>query len=298
MNWPAFLEERKRVFINQARRELYLIMEYWHLILLGGIPQLLHSVFTKTAYYLYAHYNIDEQPLLVDLGFKFFGELDMKYHWTSELITFGTLALLIAWCLVPFLVERKDFYAIFVLRRYLLVVAYALVIRCVSFLVTVLPSPGPQCRPGSPEFNPPQNFYDIVFNVDAINGCSDLIFSSHTAYTVTTALAYYKYGRHLPLKIFGFVLAFTVGCLIIALHRHYSVDVWLAWNIMPLVWFLFNAKLEDKIPDALIEFEKTIGKGAAPVQSDEEMPNMNEDSVNRENSDRRNSDIRLLEAEV
>jgi len=292
MGWSEFLQERKRVFSNQGKRELILLVEYWPLILLGAVPQLLHSVFTKLAYYLYSYYGVDKQPILVDLGFNLFGELGIQYHWMSELITFGTLAALITWCLVPFVVERKDFYAIFVLRRYLLVVAYALVIRCVSFLITVLPSPGAQCRHYSADYNPPTNFIDIMLHVDAVNGCADLIFSSHTAYTVTTALTYYKYGRHMPLKIFGFMLCIVLGCLIVALHKHYSVDVWLAWNIMPLVWFLFHVKLQDKVPDALVEFEKTISNPAAAEEQkvDEEMPNLApEDSseLNRENSDRR-----------
>jgi len=291
MAWEEFLAERKRVFINQGTRELILISRYWPMILIAVIPQYVHGIFTNIVFYLYNHYNVDEQELLFDLGFKFFGDVNREFAWLSEFITFGLLTLVIIWSLVPFLVERRNFYATFIIRRYLVVVSTALIIRIVSFTVTILPSPSPDCRSDSPGYNPPDNWIYIFFNMDAVNGCADLIFSSHTGYTIASVLSYSKYGKNQALKLIGYALIPIVGLMIIAFRHHYSVDVWLAWTIMPLSWLVWDPRLVDELPEALIAFEKTCDERNEPrlqelENRDNEILQDNSD-LNRENSDRR-----------
>jgi len=293
MPWEEFLAERKRVFVNQGTRELILISRYWPAILLAVIPQYVHGIFTNIVFYLYNYYQVSQQELLVDLGFELFGEVSREFAWVSEFITFGLLTCVIIWSLFPFLVERRNFYATFVIRRYLVVVSTALIIRIVSFTVTILPSPSPYCRADSPDYNPPDNWMYIFFNMDAVNGCADLIFSSHTGYTIASVLSYNKYGSIKQLKWVGFALIPIVGILIVAFRHHYSVDVWLAWTIMPLAWLVWDPRMVDELPEALIAFEKTCKqREERPVPVGEDLENreneiLDNSDINRENSGRR-----------
>jgi len=276
--WRKFIETRKRVVLNQLQREVLLVAELWPYLVIGGMIQYVHSIFHNLVYYLYDFYGVGDQPLLVDLIFEIGFLSEEKWGWTSELITFGILAGTVIWCLSPFIVEKRGFYATFVLRRYLVVMSIAFVIRIVSFLITILPSPGPQCRSDSPLYNPPTTAVDILFRIDALEGCADLVFSSHTAYTVTSSLLYWKYGSRLGMKILLSSAVIVVGILISLLRKHYSVDVWLAWTIIPLIWFNLETRMMDTIPEPLMEFEKSIDSELHRDSDDLEDPNIDENS--------------------
>jgi len=246
--------------------------------------QYIHSVLHNLVYYVHHMWNVSQDEVLEDLGFRLFGTLDESYDWTTELITFGLLTWIIVWMFVPFVVERKDFYLMFVLRRYLMVVSIGFIIRAGSFLLTILPSPGEHCAAGHADYNPPLDALEIFLRIDAFKGCGDLIFSSHTAYTTATALTYFRYGNSKIVKVILGILVIVVGCLIVALRKHYSVDVWLAWTIIPLIWVALDAKMPDTLPEKLIEFEQSLenSKPNAQIKDVEAQEDLSrENSVNK-----------------
>lgn len=68
-------------------------------------------------------------------------------------------------------------------------------------------------------------------------GCGDLIFSSHTTFTLVAVLAYNTYGQILVVKMLGWVGATVLSLLIIASRKHYTVDIVVAWYTIPLVFY-------------------------------------------------------------
>jgi hypothetical protein len=137
--------------------------------------------------------------------------------------------------------------------RVLTVCSFMVVSRCVSFLLTILPSPAPHCTKG--QFSPPRTLSDILFGFDTENGCSDLIFCSHILYGVMAANVvtlyvlkqrfpdFRRYTLEIRLKyaliFIMWSLVVAEGLCIVAQERHYSVDVWIALFVVPLGWVSF-----------------------------------------------------------
>jgi hypothetical protein len=129
----------------------------------------------------------------------------------------------------------------------------AVIIRIASFLMTILPAPAPQCS--KDKFTPPQSVYDILFDFDTGNGCSDLMFSSHMLYGLVAVCALTHYmivgnrshlnaPNWLRIARVGFialawVTALTEAITIVAQQRHYSIDVFTAMYVVPLVWIAY-----------------------------------------------------------
>lgn len=92
--------------------------------------------------------------------------------------------------------------------------AVALLLRCITMSVTLLPSP--ICTPGR--------------SCAAIGGCHDCIFSGHTAMTLLLA---YALARHFDgdWQVVVPLLAYSLAtsALVVMTRAHYTVDVVVAW---------------------------------------------------------------------
>jgi hypothetical protein len=149
------------------------------------------------------------------------------------------------------LVRCPDVRVVQILWRGLVTCSICIFLRCVSFLVTILPAPAPHCAIG--EFNPPTTAYEVIFNFNTDHGCSDLIFSSHMMYGITATLIVTQYvltakhlmasklERGLKYALVGLCWSVVVAeaFCIVAQRSHYSVDVWTALYTVPLVWIAF-----------------------------------------------------------
>lgn len=247
------------IFKDQVRREIILLKHLWPTLVVVIIAQYVHSIFTNLVYYLYDYYRVFEQDQLVDLGFNLLSpEIDKeKWGWTSETITF----LVIGWAIlfgstVFFLKRETPLYAVHILHRALSVITIAFVIRIVSFLVTLLPASSEFCFPSDPDYNPPTSVIEILFRLDLFTGCGDLVFSSHTTYTTVCSLLYVQYGTKPLIKVILGILVFGLGLLIVAFRKHYTLDVWLAWTIAPMVYELFRLHFPDYYPEELRQLEQ------------------------------------------
>jgi len=257
VNLKKWLKDRWFYTSLELQRELELLKYQWPLLIPLMFVQYIHSVFHNLVYYIYNKWGVENYPVLQDAGYKLFGLLGNEYRWISEAITYFIIGFIVVFGISHMFVDRKrSVYMVDIINRYLLVISIAFIARIGAFTLTILPSPDAQCRGSSPSYSPPSSAMNIIFSVDASYGCADLIFSAHTGYTTVGALTYNKYGSILALKIVLFLCVFIVGCLLVALQRHYSVDVWLAWYIVPMTWYLVEAYYQDPRPESLKALEK------------------------------------------
>lgn len=82
---------------------------------------------------------------------------------------------------------------------------------------------------------PPLKNYTDKYRLGGLNGTgTEYIFSGHASYSALGAIYLYKKGivGLFPLLIYNAISQFTI----IATRNHYTVDIVLAWIIVPLVW--------------------------------------------------------------
>lgn len=92
---------------------------------------------------------------------------------------------------------------------------------------------------------PPTELYDILFRVDASNGCGDLMFSSHTIYTMSFVCVVFKYFNFRWLKLIMATAQVAIVPFILAARKHYSVDVFTALYVTPLVFEILWTRCPD-----------------------------------------------------
>jgi hypothetical protein len=80
------------------------------------------------------------------------------------------------------------------------------------------------------------------------HGCGDLIFSSHTTFALVGVLTYTEYGGALIVKLVTWVAVFVLSVLIVASRKHYTVDVVVAWYVVPLVFYAMHRRWTTKRP--------------------------------------------------
>jgi hypothetical protein len=117
--------------------------------------------------------------------------------------------------------HRRPLYCIPILRRMLITLVAAQSLRIMSFLMTTLPGSSRQCAYHVPEnltmkqllhgpapsegnpqgWAPPANMGEIVWRLDVLNGCGDLMFSSHTIFTCLFICVVFQYFNWRSLKL-------------------------------------------------------------------------------------------------
>ncbi|RLN48646.1 hypothetical protein BBJ29_002544 [Phytophthora kernoviae] len=258
----------KENFMNYMKIEIQLLLKEWKIILPCVIMQYVHAIFHNLAYYIQGNYLSTEQRFtLYDLGYELMPELTGFAADLSDILVFVAIfgpAILLVLTIPAFRQDpKRPRYLVIVLKRCLLQLSICLVLRCISFLVTALPSPAAHCElkfndtcleanpddpvpcvVPNPEFNPP-TVSEWFTRLDSLNGCGDLMFSSHTIYTVSLILTVWKYW---PNK-FGITIMvcvqIAIAFLIVASRKHYTLDVFSALYIVPLFWVTLEAYHKD-----------------------------------------------------
>eukprot|EP01082_Thalassiosira_pseudonana_P004546 g4213.t1 g4213 contig15:576336-577846(+) len=225
---------------------------------------------TNVAYYQHAQLNAANRVPLKDLAFDMLPPLDGDLWIISEYILFAILAISIS-CILSTLVVRwnaphgRPIYAVQIVRRLGMTWIVCQTLRMISFLVTTLPGASRQCRYAVPDeltafemlngpapdggnpagWAPPTTLQDVLFRVDATNGCGDLMFSSHTIYTMSFVCVVFKYFNFKSLKVIMALLQISIVPFILAARKHYSVDVFTALYVTPLVFELLWTRCPD-----------------------------------------------------
>jgi hypothetical protein len=277
-----------------AEWEVFKLPVVWSWIIVGALMQWVHNIMHNYVYYLAGVYQVYGGPdnQLTDLGFEAFPDWSNLSFLPSNgcLYSLGLIAFIVA--IMPIFVGSQKFFihpnihTIQIIWRGLICVSICVVFRCVSFIVTILPAPAPQCSQA--RFDPPSTASEILFKFDTENGCSDLIFSSHMMYGITAAgivtvylvkgLNYAKdNGIDVPkwerwtkigLIVLCVCLVLMEAFSIVCQERHYSVDVWNALYACPLTWIAFYHFVPD---DPAPKAEAVVVEEGREMQNPETM---------------------------
>jgi len=128
-----------------------------------------------------------------------------------------------------------------IIKRVAILFSILFMLRNLSMIVTSLPDPSPLCRRVSTEqlnINPRSIF-------DALTGitCGDMIFSGHTITLLMPPMLHMHYFGGI-MSIFFWINAF-VGTIFILLSRlHYSIDIFIAYLVVPFVFWIYHLVAE------------------------------------------------------
>lgn len=148
-------------------------------ILITCIVQWLHSAAHNLVYYVAGEYKVygGETNTLTDLGFIGMAKILPDMTTVSDPMLFLMVALSVvvsgSVIVTNYFIQDSSIRMLQVLVRACWVCCLAVFLRVTSFLITILPSPAPQCAPAT--FNSPKTAYDIFFSFDIGGGCSDLV---------------------------------------------------------------------------------------------------------------------------
>jgi hypothetical protein len=227
-----------------------------------GLVQFLHNASHNYVKYLAAKYNVygGKEGALVDLGFKATDQITTDLSWfpNNTLFMSAGFAIVIGLSVsfTDLFIESRTLRSMQMLWRACIVCCISVFLRVCSFMMTLLPSPAPHCS--KEELDPPKTVAEIFLEFDTGNGCSDLIFSSHMLYglVATCCLSHYmivgnptwtnpgstpkwKVGVRIGIVVIAWLTSLTEGFTIVDQQRHYSIDVFTALYIVPLVWVAF-----------------------------------------------------------
>ena len=180
-----------------------------------------------------------------------------------------TGALAVSFGMSPFftrkIIRSPSIHPLQIVWRSIWVSTFTIILRCTSFLITILPAPAPHCS--QEDFSPPTTVASILTWFDTGAGCSDLIFSSHEMYGLTAVLAVHFYTvkdiretqpqfKERMLKslfvVFMWMLVIWEGIAIVRQQTHYSIDVFTSFYAVPFTWIVFYHFFpSDPVPPAL-----------------------------------------------
>ena len=198
-------------------------------------------------------------PPLKDLGFMAFDAGHLLPQWHEWLLTFFVLALAgLSFLLVvariclnmrfggpKIALTSRDaddrrlvtmpMPVMIILKRMAMAGMVVIPLRCVTFLVTLVPPPAPYCQNA---WSPPTSL-EAIFNPfqSPRTGCGDQMFSGHTLHATLMMLVVWRYFPHhrlLPFVALASVL--LLGFFLIVFQAHYTSDVIAAFYVTVLAW--------------------------------------------------------------
>eukprot|EP00475_Leptophrys_vorax_P001778 TRINITY_DN10993_c0_g1_i2.p1 TRINITY_DN10993_c0_g1~~TRINITY_DN10993_c0_g1_i2.p1 ORF type:complete len:361 (-),score=2.83 TRINITY_DN10993_c0_g1_i2:108-1190(-) len=220
--------------------EWHLFKEKWKVIVTGIIFQFIHGFLTRTAHILH-----EPRPLLHDIGFVLIPELGPEHFYISEILWAAVFVPFILWTFLPFVSTKKLFYTVLLWTKMLVVLVICQMLRVLSFTATQLPGPAHHCREGQPTARLEYHSIWDVLQLNVLHSCGDLIFSSHMTFMLTFIITYTKYGTTSLFKYLAWLAAVAQSVLIVASRKHYTVDVVIAWYVVPLVYYFVDHRLQD-----------------------------------------------------
>jgi hypothetical protein len=226
-------------------------------ILFAAVMQFIHNLCHNYVYYLAWKYNVYGGPdnQLTDMGFIGLEDtmrMDFAPNFCLYLVAAISIALGFSIFFTRKLISNPSVHIAQMAWRACMVTCITIPLRCISFLVTILPAPADHCSPDL--WSPPETAYEIFTWFDVGGSCSDLIFSSHMMYGLIATLTITHYTimglrgmpstqleRSIKYSIVGgaWFIVFYEGLAIIRQRVHYSIDVFTAGYVVPLVWLAF-----------------------------------------------------------
>nr|TKS16289.1 uncharacterized protein D5086_0000025820 [Populus alba] len=259
-----------RKICTETTIEISLVAENRRLLLAGIVFQYIHGLAAHGIHYLHR-----PGPTLQDAGFFLLPVRNISFRntllfvkWNSILCSFSVLfqelgqdrayvsetsftfifASFVLWTIHPFVFQNKKIYTVLIWCRVLAYLVACQILRIFTFYSTHLPGPNYHCHEGSklarlPHPKSAVELLVINFSRGVNYGCGDLIFSSHMIFTIVFVRTFHKYGTNRCIKQLAWLLAVVQSFLIVASHKHYTVDVVVAWYTVNLVTFFIDKKL-------------------------------------------------------
>ncbi len=166
-----------------------------HLLAVAGV---LTVVALCTDYYCGSYVTVTKGAKVPDLILDRFQAIDMSF-----LFVYGYMALIVTMFLYP------TFFRVRTLHVVAIQFSLLLMLRSVFMIFTHLETPAGSCSVGFPWF-----FQSLYFE-------NDMFFSGHTAMPF---LGFYLFRRS-PLRYVFLVGAAVMGVVVLAMHLHYTIDV-------------------------------------------------------------------------
>uniref|UniRef100_A0A1J3I793 Phosphatidylinositol:ceramide inositolphosphotransferase 3 n=1 Tax=Noccaea caerulescens TaxID=107243 RepID=A0A1J3I793_NOCCA len=234
-----------RRICSETTLEACLLAEKWKLVLAGLMFQYIHGLAAHGVHYLHR-----PGPTLQDAGFFILPELGKDRAFVSETVFVTIFGSFILWTFHPFVSHSKKICTVLIWCRVFVYLAASQSLRIITFFSTQLPGPNYHCREGSKlaKIPPPKNVLEVLlmnFPYGVVYGCGDLIFSSHTIFTLVFVRTYQRYGTRRWIKHLAWLMAVIQSLLIIASRKHYTVDIVVAWYTVNLVMFFVDSKLPE-----------------------------------------------------
>lgn len=246
-------------------------------LFLAGLMQYVHVVCHNYVFFLAAEHGVSggKSNKLVDMGFLGTDHLmamDAAPNFCLYILTAISIAFSFSVFFTRIIVRDPRIHTFQMIWRACVCSCFTITLRCISFMITILPSPADHCA--GKDWNPPKNAADIFTWFDVGGGCSDLLFSSHMMYGILCTLAVTHYmilgmrGSVVPITttekwlkyaaIFAcWAIVFWEGFSIIRQQVHYSIDVFTSGYAVPLCWIAFYHFVpNDPVPPSQRNAEK------------------------------------------
>lgn len=272
---------------HHARKELEILKYAWPVFLFCLFWNYVHAFAHNLAYYFHV-----PRRSLYDLGFAGLPALDSTLQAVSEYLFFIIITGTVIFALQPFfhdnrksfelsvsaangigavrndrIILRNDGFFIWnrqnvaappvylghMIMRFLTTIAAAQTLRMTCFLITGLPGPNYHCRPFSPFYNPPVTIRELLFRGDVFFSCGDLVFSSHTTFIILAGLMYITYGRMPIMKLVSWLYISLFALLVLCARKHYSIDIFMALYVVPLLWVANASLFPDKFTQLMVD---------------------------------------------
>jgi len=234
--------------------------------------QWFHSAMTNVVYYYHDKLSAAQRVPLKDIAFEYMPLLTGGWWSLSEYLIIAMVIISMVFTFGLFFIrwtslgpQGRPLYCVICMRRLLLTWAVCQFLRIISFMVTHLPGPSRQCiydvpleltavemitgrapASGNPiGYEPPQSWIEIFWRFDFAHGCGDLMFSSHTIFSMSLVcfvIKYFPWKIPVATMVTSQILMIP---LILCARKHYSVDLVTALYVTPLVFELLWIKFPD-----------------------------------------------------
>ncbi|TEB19869.1 hypothetical protein C9890_0153 [Perkinsus sp. BL_2016] len=157
----------------------WLYWKVWAMILITAFVMFVYNVCHNLVYYIAGDYGVygGSENQLVDLGFKAFDWAADLWFWPNfclYLLAALSLAFLASISFTRKIITNPDVHIAQAAWRACLVACVVVPLRCISFLITIIPAPADHCSKDG-GFSPPADVAEIFTRFDIGYGCSDLV---------------------------------------------------------------------------------------------------------------------------
>ncbi|CCI42817.1 unnamed protein product [Albugo candida] len=258
-----FTFRTKKELIQHWKMEYRIALKEWQIILLFLLVQ--YTVFIAANFTIFTQVNTlrrEQHAILHDIGLPALSK-GTVFAWMHDILCILIVIATILWLVLSTCVRMEQpLFLVIVLKRILMHWSIVLSLCVISSLITTFPTPDQQChlelysecsgsnREACLKWQKAMQSPDIpqiLYRFDMHNSCQFLTFERDAVFTFGLMLAVIKYaslGHVLPTVIVMGVEVILTS-LSIASRKAYSVNAFTTLYVVPMVWFVLDAYVND-----------------------------------------------------